>query len=32
VKGYERLWSERIELLDDVLEDVNKEQQDGSGK
>ena len=26
VKGYERLWSERFELLDDVLEDLKKEQ------
>ncbi len=25
VKGYERLWSERFELLDDVLKDLNKE-------
>ena len=32
VKGYERLWSERFELLDDVLEDLKKEQRDGSGK
>ena len=26
VKSYERLWSERFELLDDVLEDLKKEQ------
>jgi DNA-binding transcriptional ArsR family regulator len=25
VKGYERLWSQRYELLDDVLEDLKKE-------
>lgn len=31
VKGYERLWSQRFELLDDVLEDLKKEQGDGSG-
>jgi DNA-binding transcriptional ArsR family regulator len=31
VKGYERLWSERFELLDDVLEDLKKEQENGSG-
>src|SRR4051812_9267794 len=32
VKGYERLWSERYELLDDVLEDLKrKEQGNGSG-
>jgi DNA-binding transcriptional ArsR family regulator len=31
VKGYERLWSERFELLDDVLEDLKKEQRDGNG-
>ena len=31
VKGYERLWSERFELLDDVLEDLKKEHGDGSG-
>jgi DNA-binding transcriptional ArsR family regulator len=31
VKGYERLWSERFELLDDVLEDLKKEREDGSG-
>jgi len=31
VTGYEALWSERFELLDDVLEDLEKEQGDGSG-
>ncbi|HEV2060297.1 MAG TPA: ArsR family transcriptional regulator [Solirubrobacteraceae bacterium] len=31
VKSYERLWSERFELLDDVLQDLNKEQGDDSG-
>jgi DNA-binding transcriptional ArsR family regulator len=32
VKGYERLWSERYELLDDVLEDLKrKEQEDDDG-
>jgi len=31
VKGFEALWSERFELLDDVLEDLKKEQGDGSG-
>jgi DNA-binding transcriptional ArsR family regulator len=32
VKGYERLWSERYELLDDVLEDLKqKERRDGDG-
>jgi hypothetical protein len=31
VKSYERLWSERFELLDDVLEDLKKEQEDGDG-
>jgi DNA-binding transcriptional ArsR family regulator len=30
VKGYERTWSERFELLDDVLEDLKKEERDGS--
>ena len=30
VKGYERLWSQRFELLDDVLVDLNKEQRDDS--
>lgn len=28
VKGYEALWSERFELLDDVLEDLEKERSD----
>jgi DNA-binding transcriptional ArsR family regulator len=32
VKDYERLWSERFELLDDVLEDLKKEEGDASGK
>jgi DNA-binding transcriptional ArsR family regulator len=31
VTSYEALWSERFELLDDVLEDLKKEQGDGSG-
>jgi len=31
VKGYETLWSERFELLDDVLEDLKKEQRDANG-
>ncbi len=31
VKSYERFWSERFELLDDVLEDLKKEERDGSG-
>src|SRR4051812_24481150 len=31
VKGYERLWSQRYELLDDVLEDLEKEHADGNG-
>jgi hypothetical protein len=31
VQGYERLWSERFELLDDILEDLMKEQSDGNG-
>jgi DNA-binding transcriptional ArsR family regulator len=30
VKGYERSWSERFEALDDVLEDLMKEEPDGS--
>src|SRR5687767_15814575 len=30
VKGYERSWSERFEALDDVLEDLKKEDTDGS--
>ncbi len=29
VKGFERLWSDRFELLDDVLEDLKKEPEDG---
>ena len=29
VNGYEGLWSERFERLDDVLEDLKKEQDDG---
>ena len=28
VKSYERTWSERFEALDDVLEDLKKEQDD----
>ena len=28
VKAYERTWAERFEALDDVLEDLNKEQDD----
>ena len=33
VKAYEESWSERFELLDDVLEDLkDKEQGDGGGK
>ena len=33
VKGYEESWSERFELLDDVLEELKeKEAADGSGK
>ena len=32
VKEYERTWSERFELLDDVLDDLKKEDGDGSGK
>ena len=32
VKSYERLWSERFELLDDVLEDLKQEERDGSGE
>ena len=27
VKGYEQLWSERFELLDDVLEDLKSQEQ-----
>jgi DNA-binding transcriptional ArsR family regulator len=30
VQGYERLWSERFERLDDVLEGLKKEEDDGS--
>jgi DNA-binding transcriptional ArsR family regulator len=30
VKGYEALWSERFELLDDVLIHLEKEQADGT--
>src|ERR671911_1243633 len=30
VKGYERLWTERFEALDDVLEGLNKEEPNGS--
>ena len=29
VKAYEQLWTERFELLDDVLDDLKKEQGDG---
>ena len=33
VKGYEESWSERFELLDDVLEELKgKEQADGAGE
>ena len=32
VKDYERLWSERFEQLDVVLEDLKKEEGDVSGK
>jgi hypothetical protein len=32
VKGYERSWSERFDRLDDVLEELKKEEGDGSGK
>ena len=28
VKTYERMWTERFEALDDVLDDLNKEQDD----
>ena len=31
VKAYEALWSQRFDLLDDVLEDLKKEQGDGDG-
>jgi len=30
VQGYERLWSERFERLDDVLAELKKEEDDGS--
>jgi DNA-binding transcriptional ArsR family regulator len=30
VKDYERSWTERFEVLDDVLEDLKKEEADGS--
>ncbi|WP_371878795.1 ArsR/SmtB family transcription factor [Conexibacter sp. DBS9H8] len=30
VSSYERLWSERFELLDDVLDDLTKQQADDS--
>ena len=29
VKGYERLWSERFELLDDVLDDLRTTKEEG---
>lgn len=29
VKSYERLWSERFDLLDDVLEDLKNPQEEG---
>ena len=32
VKAYERSWTERFELLDDVLEDLKKEEEHGGGK
>ena len=32
VKAYESTWSERFELLDDVLDDLKKEAGDGSGQ
>ena len=31
VKAYESTWAERFELLDDVLDDLKKEEGDGSG-
>jgi DNA-binding transcriptional ArsR family regulator len=31
VKGYERLWSERYELLDDVLEDLKRKESEDAG-
>ncbi len=30
VKSYEQLWTERFELFDDVLDDLKKEEGDGS--
>ena len=30
VKGYERLWSEGFERVEDVLEDLKKEERDGT--
>src|SRR3954449_4483006 len=30
VSAYERSWSERFDALDDVLDDLKKEEQDGS--
>jgi DNA-binding transcriptional ArsR family regulator len=30
VKAYERTWSERFDVLDDVLDDMQKEEGDGS--
>jgi DNA-binding transcriptional ArsR family regulator len=32
VKAYESTWSERFELFDDVLEELKKEEGDGSGQ
>src|SRR5215203_5520060 len=32
VKAYEGTWSERFELLDDVLEELKKEERDGVGE
>ena len=32
VKAYERSWTERFEALDDVLEDLKKEEADGSSE
>ena len=32
VKAYEGTWSERFELLDDVLEELKKEEGDGVGE
>lgn len=31
VSSYERLWSQRFELLDDVLKDLKREQRDDRG-